>query len=87
MTQEEHLQKALDTLAELCDTPAMPDDTDTRYSYVEALGNRRRAAEEILSHYRDENTIKAFKEVVVTLNVNGAIPVRPMTRFEMENSK
>lgn len=71
---QQRIEKALDTLTELCDTPedAVRDSDYTRKS----------AAEEILRHYREE---RLMKNLVVTLNVNGAVPVRPMTRTEMES--
>jgi hypothetical protein len=71
--QEEHVQKALDTLAELCDQK----DSDEGYG-------RRNAAEEILRHYREVELTERLKDIVITLNVNGAIPVRQMTRMEIQ---
>jgi hypothetical protein len=84
-TEVEHVQKALDTLMELCD-PAIPNVGEDKYDVQARVSDRRNAATEILAHYRDERFREQLKEVTVTLNVNGAIPVRPMTRFEMERS-
>lgn len=68
-TKDDRIEKALDTLAELCDA------TDN-----EQYG-RRSAAEEILRHYRETEMVK---NIVIT--VNGAVPVRPMTRAEVAQS-
>lgn len=67
-TREERIEKALDTLAELCD---VKNPTDDQYG-------RRGAAEEILRHYREEDLRE--KGVNVNLRIEGHVPVRPVTR-------
>lgn len=68
-TKDDRIEKALDTLAELCG-----DTGNEQYG-------RRSAAEEILRHYRETEMVK---NIVIT--VNGAVPVRPMTRAEVAQS-
>lgn len=46
---------------------------------------RRSAAEEILRHYREERVFSSVLRDGLTININGAVPVRPMTRTEMES--
>ena len=83
MTEEERVTKALDTLAELCDREAYTTGEETAdYNLRENSYSRRSAAEEILRHYRETEVLK---NLVITLNVNGAIPVRPMTKTEMQS--
>lgn len=67
---QERIDKALDTLAEICDLPE-EDCNDRTYQ-------RRGAAEEILRHYRENEMVKN-----IHITVNGAVPVRPMTRGEV----
>jgi hypothetical protein len=70
MTKDEHIQKALDTLAELCDV--------TREQADDSVYQRRSAAEEILRHYREG---RMFEEgVTVNLHIDGHVPVRPVQK-------
>lgn len=82
MTKDERIEKALDTLAELCEA-APKFQGDAVYEQREAYYGRRAAAEEILRHYREADLLKTLKHVRVDLTVNGAIPVRPMVRQEL----
>jgi len=75
LTREQRIEKALDTLAELCDVQNPNDD---QYG-------RRSAAEEILRHYREEDMRE--KGINVNLTVNGAVPVWTMTRVEVEEAQ
>lgn len=75
-TREEAIQKAIDTLVDCCD-PTEGGEYDVDHG-------RRQAAENILSHYRETDLLDGMKEISVTLNVNGAIPVRPMTKAEVQ---
>lgn len=70
------IEKALDTLAELCDI-SEEDCNDRTY-------NRRAAAEEILRHYRET---EVFKNLVITVNHTGAVPVRPKTLAELKDEE
>lgn len=76
------IEKALDVLQEIAEGKYDLDNFDTR----DSIYQRKSAAEEILLHYR---TYKFFRDVVengLTINVNGAIPVRPMTRTEVHGN-
>lgn len=70
MTEDEHVQKALDTLAELCD-PTPEGITERQY-------DRKSAAEEILRHYRESRAFREGIRVIVTME--GHVPVRPVER-------
>lgn len=67
-SRDERVEKALDTLAELCDVQNPSDD---QYG-------RRGAAEEILRHYREEDLRE--KGITVTVKMEGHVPVRPVER-------
>lgn len=71
-TREERIEKALDTLAELCD-PAPNGLTDRQYE-------RKSAAEEILRHYREQDMTNPDRGVVVRVYMEGHVPVRPVER-------
>jgi hypothetical protein len=73
MTENEHIQKALDTLAELCAPAPEEDTTDRQY-------HRRGAAEEILRHYRET---RAFREGIrLIVSIDGHVPVRPVEKVQ-----
>jgi hypothetical protein len=72
-TKEDRIEKALDTLALICD---MSDEESTRDSTY----GRRTAAEEILRHYREKDALNPLR---IEVTVNGAVPVRPMMRGEV----
>ena len=69
-TREERIEKALDTLAELCD---VQNPTDDQYG-------RRGAAEEILRHYREKDMTDPERGVVIRVYMEGHVPVRPVER-------
>ena len=70
MNQEEYIEKALNTLAELCDLSEGRVD-DSTYQ-------RRSAAEEILRHYRED---RVFAEgITVNVRMDGHVPVRPVMK-------
>ena len=69
-TRKERIEKALDTLAELCD---VQNPTDDQYG-------RRGAAEEILRHYREKDMTDPERGVVVRVYMEGHVPVRPIER-------
>lgn len=74
-TKDEAVQKAIDTLAELCDVTEA-DERDIHFS-------RRQSATSILDHYRETEFAETLKHIAIDLTVNGAFPVRPMTRAEV----
>lgn len=74
MNKDQAIQKAIGTLAELCDDKE-------NGSYDTPSSARRQAAEEILRHYREDALVDRLKHIEVT--INGAVPVRPMTRSEV----
>lgn len=74
MTETEHVQKALDTLAELCDSQPQ-DGVEADRTYA-----RRAAAEEILRHYREKAMTDPNRGVVVVVKMEGHVPVRPVER-------
>ncbi len=79
MTEEEHVQEALDTLAELCKPiPNGAEDPDKHYT-------RKSAAEEILRHYREKNALE--KGINVNLKIEGHVPVRPLERAVMDRAQ
>lgn len=86
MNEQDRVEKALNTLAEMCDAPPIDPNHDMYGARLEQRNQRIRAAEEILSHHREESFSRTLKEIAITLNVNGAIPVRPMTRSEVTNA-
>lgn len=66
-TKDDRIEKALDTLAEICDM--REEERDSTYG-------RRAAAEEILRHYREEQMFT--KGIIV--RIEGHVPVRPVER-------
>lgn len=80
-TRDEAIQKAIDTLSELCDPAPLPGSEDDKYEARERIDTRRRSAEQILDHYREQDTIQTLKHIEIT--INGAVPVRPMVRGEV----
>lgn len=83
-TRDEAIQKAIDTLAELCDPVPYIEEESDRYEVRERTDTRRRSAEQILDHYREQDTMQALKTLAIELTINGAIPVRPMTKAEVQ---
>lgn len=53
-TRDEAIQKAIDTLSELCDPAPLPGSEDDKYEARERIDTRRRSAEQILDHYREQ---------------------------------
>lgn len=76
MTETERIEKALDTLAELCDKSG--DDGVTRDEDY----TRKSAAEEILRHYRERSMTDPERGVVINVRMQGHVPVRPVDRAE-----
>lgn len=76
-TSEERIESALDVLKDICE---MPYEQLQEAKYYE----KRAAAEEILRHYREERVFRKLLEDGITLHINGALPVRPMTRSEVK---
>lgn len=75
MTENEHIQKALDTLTELCDAQPPMNGVEEQRQH-----DRRAAAEEILRHYREQALTDPNRGVVVTVKMEGHVPVRPVER-------
>lgn len=71
MNKEARVEKALDTLAEICDMDFK--NREARDGQYE----RRAAAEEILRHYRETELLK---NLVITVKMEGHVPVRPVER-------
>lgn len=71
-TKSARIEAALDTLAAICAL------SDEEISSMNNIYEKRSAAEEILRHYREAEMVRN-----ITITVNGAVPVRPMTRAEM----
>lgn len=70
---ETHIANALDTLSEICKmTQADLENNPSTYE-------RRASAEEILRHFREGDLVRDIKQNGITINISGAVPVRPKT--------
>lgn len=75
-TLDEAVQVAIDTLAAQCSDKSLDTESDLAYG-------RRQAADAILNYHRDMTLIAAGgKGINVNMNVNGAMPVRPVMRSD-----
>lgn len=72
------VETALNTLEEICKM------TQAELESRPNIYEKRSAAEEILRHDRET---RMLKEMNITVNVVGAVPVRPMTRAEMKDDQ